>query len=261
MAELSPEARALLAAAAGADDATPEQRARADAAARIALALHGVTDLPPLDPPAGHGALNRVPATTAKLGTAASWKLAVGAGMLIAAGLLGTRALHSPSQTAPRSTAVQLPVATAAGARAQTAVPADRPAPRSTVGLRAGRVQVEPPAHATQPTQAPQATRALAGGRAAPTLQAEVAMIASANGLIRAQHFAEARRVLARHARRFPRGALREERAALLVLTACQTGSREQALRAMQRFLRTAPQSVLAQRVRAACTTAPEPAW
>jgi hypothetical protein len=63
---------------------------------------------------------------------------------------------------------------------------------------------------------------------------------------------------LATHARRFPRGALREERIALGLLALCGTGQREQARRAIHRFMRTAPRSVVAQRVRAACDAQPE---
>src|SRR5262245_60542934 len=90
MSELSPNARRWLDAARDADDPTPEQRARADAAARLALAMHGLTDLPPLQrqpthPQAGAGA---------KLGSTLSWKLALSAAALLAAGLYGADAVR-----------------------------------------------------------------------------------------------------------------------------------------------------------------------
>ena len=277
MAELSPDARALLAAAAGADDPTPEQRARADAAARIALALHGATDLPPLEPP--HAAVTANAAqsgATAKLGAAASsWKLAAGAALLIAAGLLGMRALdsdplppraasaparatsvHPRSQASPavtgdereRSAPAQAGAAehsrVAPSQVATSQVAGSRPARSESVASAAGAHTVERVVSTAQP---------------APTLQAEVALIAAANTLIRGQRFAEAERVLATHERRFAHGTLREERAALVVLVRCATGPRERGLRAMQHFLRTSPQSVLARRVRAACAAEREP--
>jgi hypothetical protein len=258
MAELSPRARALLAAAAGADDPTPEQRSRADAAARSALALHGATDLPPLDPPHAHGAANSASAAT-KLGTAASgWKLALAAAAVIAAGLLGTRALQPRPQhaqhPAQRSELPEQP-AQRPGATPGTAVPPDHPltSPRASAAPLEPAVPRGSAAPQARAIDARRPSRSHTLAQAAPTLEAEVALIASANGLIRAQRFAEAERVLATHARRYPRGALREERAALAVLALCETGPRERALRAMQRFLRTSPQSVLAQRVRTAC--------
>ncbi|HMI90619.1 MAG TPA: hypothetical protein VK509_04610 [Polyangiales bacterium] len=267
MAELSPEARALLAAAAGADDPTPEQRSRADAAARLALALHGATDLPPLDPARTHGgAANGANGAsganaTAKLGTAASgWKLALGAAALIAAALLGTRAPQPRPQPAQQyAKRIELPEpqpAAQAIAQAETAVPADQPKTQRSTSAIPARLQAEA---STRSADARAPARARPAAQATPTLQAEVELIASANGLIRARRFAEAEDVLATHARRHPHGALREERAALAVLVLCETGSHERALGAMQRFLRSAPQSVLAQRVRAACEALPGP--
>jgi hypothetical protein len=248
MAELSAAARALLEAARSADDPTPEQRARADAAARSALALHGVTDLPPLDPPPADSAAHAANAGTAKLGAALSWKLGLGAVALLAAGFFTLRPAQPAAAPAPRP-AVAAPAPAPAATQAPTAVPADPSVPRSAT-------VVDPPRRETRRQTRP-STLAHAGSvsppPAAPTLQAEVTLIASANALIRAERFAEAGRVLAAHARRYPRGALREERDALAVLALCNLGSREQARRALQRFLRSAPQSVVAQRVRTAC--------
>ena len=84
-------------------------------------------------------------------------------------------------------------------------------------------------------------------------VDAELRLIAQADAELRAEHFDAALSTLALHARSFPKGALRDERAALRVLSLCGKQPGPEALRERERFLRTAPQSVLTARVNAAC--------
>ena len=85
------------------------------------------------------------------------------------------------------------------------------------------------------------------------SIDAEVQLIAEADAQIRAERFEAALHTLASHARRFPNGALREERDALRVLSLCGIGPSERALRERKRFMQTASESVLTARVSAAC--------
>jgi hypothetical protein len=269
MSELSPEARALLAAAANADDPTPEARARADAAARIALAMHGATDIPPLAPPRAHAAVEAPPPRGAlQLGASSGWKLAAGAIAVATAGLLGAIALRPPAPPRSAPPAAEAPAAEAPAPGPTSRVAAGEPRAASVTARRRFAAAARPPAAEAVPAVRAAAPRSQPAPRSAAArvmasrtgaahehagLQAEVALIASANALIRDERWGDAERALSDHARRFPRGALREERGALALIALCARAPGERAERAAKRFLRGAPQSVLVQRVRAAC--------
>jgi len=60
-------------------------------------------------------------------------------------------------------------------------------------------------------------------------------------------------RMLAEYDRAYPAGSLHEERAAIAAIATCQVDPGPQARARAQAFLREAPRSLLANRVRAAC--------
>jgi hypothetical protein len=240
--KLPPHARTFLAALERSDDPTPEQRARADASVRGALSQRGLHDLRPLAPlqPAAPSATSGV-SLGLKLGLLALSLL--GAAAVVAVFELG-RAPAAPARTSE---------APARETRAH------RPAPEAeTETLRASEPRPSP-----KPRASVVATRANAPARAARTalgdeaLQRELRLVAAANELIRQGRFADTLKLLDRSEREVPSAALREERAALRILAACGLSPDERSLRARERFLQSAPQAVLAARVREACEPRP----
>ena len=255
MDRLSPTAQALLDAARATDDPTPEQRARGESAVRAALSLYGVTDLPPLSPPleqaASAAASRTVLATRSKL----ALKSALAAALVMTASWIGLRERAATPRAAPPATApAAVPESTA-----PSAVEAHSPAAgvgRSTeedtfadpqpVPAARGTAQLAPHARASKPAAADD------------ELAREVRLIARAHALEQAGRFDEALRVLDAHERRFPHGALSDERSALRVLSLCGRGPSERGSLERQRFLREAPNSVLWARVKAACASTPD---
>jgi hypothetical protein len=120
-----------------------------------------------------------------------------------------------------------------------------------------------PAAEAEPVVVRPPRPHALPGARsqlARPDLEAEMQLIAQADAELRQGRYPGALHALTEHARRFPRGVLREERAALRVLTLCGQDPGPRAQRERERFLAGAPASVLAARVQTACTEREVPA-
>jgi hypothetical protein len=240
---LSPEARALIEAGRAADEPSPEARVRGDAAVRVALAMQGMTDLPPLEPPAGivpSTTVSTTVSTTAGSGVGVKLALGASAAALVTASLF---AVYAPARAPAPAPARPAKVATSTEA-AQQPISLDDVVRVSERERQ--REQVAP----VQPR-----TRARAARRGPLAIDAEVRLIAAADDLVRAQRFEDALRVLDGHARRFPRGALREERRALGLLALCGATPGPRARQRSAEFLRSAPRSVLASRVRAACTS------
>jgi hypothetical protein len=268
MVKLSPDAQTLIDAARNAHDPTPEARARGDAAVRVALAMHGVTDLPPLDPAAlsataQAGSSAATPAVSGGLGL----KVALGASAaaILTASLFAAYApARSPASggTAPAlrggassspPSSVSSPIAASLSIAAPRTPPVTRREPTAAPADRTGAAETE---------RTPARRRWLARGaprtaRATPQVTVaiadEVRLISAANGHVLAGRYQEALRILDWHTQRFPRGALREERSALRVLSLCGRAADVRAQRERARFLRNSPQSVLTERVRAAC--------
>jgi hypothetical protein len=243
MTELSKRAQSLIDAARSADDATPEARTRGDAAVRVALAMHGLTDLPPLEPPRLSAPAPEATISAKVAHTGVGLKIGLGAALLSAT-LVAVFA--RPGTTAPKR-AASTPAPQAAArvpAEPVAALPAVvLPGPRSTAELEHDETPVRLHRHAGRKP-----------ATSSDALEAEVRLLSAANGLVRTQRFAAALRVLDEHARRFPRGALREERKALRVLSLCGADAYDvRARRERERFLRRAPSSVLIERVRAVC--------
>jgi hypothetical protein len=244
MDKLPPDAQRLLDAARDAVDPLPAERARADAALRSALAAHGVADLPPLDAPPA--------AQTAASGSAS----AAGTGLKLGLAAVAVTTLTMLAiQVLPQPDAPPRPPAPARADRPQVWAPA----PLGPAEVASEPQQAEPSAELERdpaPTRLPPRASSRTQAVADDALQGEVRLIAEANGHLQGRRFEQALRVLEEHARRYPEGALRAERAALRVLSLCADGPSPQALRERERFLRAAPRSLLAARVRDACTVA-----
>ncbi|WP_438010685.1 hypothetical protein WME89_19760 [Sorangium sp. So ce321] len=106
--------------------------------------------------------------------------------------------------------------------------------------------------------RAPSAASASASP-AGSTLPGELALLRGAQGALRAGDAGRALALLEDHAAEFRDGALREERRAARVFALCALGRIDESRAEAARFLRDAPRSPLAERVRAACTRAAAP--
>lgn len=117
-----------------------------------------------------------------------------------------------------------------------------------------------PPAPAPGPLPAPgDGVRTTDGVVAAPRastsrgLKEELDLLREAQEDLHAGRPSQALERLAEHARKFPRGALWEEREASRVLALCQLGNVAAAHAQAERFIRRAPDSPFVERVRDAC--------
>ncbi|XXX72570.1 hypothetical protein WMF30_33465 [Sorangium sp. So ce134] len=91
------------------------------------------------------------------------------------------------------------------------------------------------------------------------TLPGELALLRSAQGALRAGDAGRALALLEEHTAEYREGALREERRAARVFALCALGRIDESRAEAVRFLRDAPRSPLAERVRAACTRTAAP--
>jgi len=86
-----------------------------------------------------------------------------------------------------------------------------------------------------------------------PSIEEETSLLLTSQGALREGDAARALALLDDHARRFPNGALAEERDASRVLALCALGRTVEAKTAGQTFLAAHPRSPAAARVRASC--------
>jgi hypothetical protein len=117
------------------------------------------------------------------------------------------------------------------------------------VALAVAEAAAEAPAPATAP-----AKRRIARPRAeeaSSPLAEELALLSTAQSALRAGNPSESLRIAAEHARRFPRGSMRDERLGIEALSRCALG--EPGAEAAAQFLRETSGSPLAPAVRKAC--------
>jgi hypothetical protein len=151
---------------------------------------------------------------------------------LCVAGALWRKSPPSPeARPAPPAITATLPVS-APPPSAATPAPPPEPVAVSLDSL--------PSAAAPLPTTAP---RAVPSAASEDDLAAEVALLQAAQKAQRAGAPAEALAALAQHARRFPRGALREERMTLQVRAQCDSGNVAAARATMDELAKSAPGS------------------
>ena len=103
------------------------------------------------------------------------------------------------------------------------------------------------------PISAPATVKTAAPSRTMPSLDPELAMLRQAQEDLRAGLPAQALRRLAEYDRHFAKGTLDEERDAIEAIATCQIHLDPAAQARAARFLRRAPESPLAERVRGAC--------
>jgi hypothetical protein len=239
MNDLSFEAKALIARAREADGPGPERRARVKRA--LAAALVGTS--------ASLGTVGTVAAATAAgksaltAGSVAMW-LGIGAalGTVASAPALVVRLTRSePSAhvAAPSAPAPRIVEAPAAPARP---APANAPAPI-----------VEAPSAPVLPRAEAPASASSVPSAAPPSLADETRVLEAAQRELASGRPASALSLLDEHAKRFPAGALGEERTAARVLSLCALGRSEEARRMATAFLEGSPRSPLIPRLRGSC--------
>jgi hypothetical protein len=123
----------------------------------------------------------------------------------------------------------------------------------ATTAMNESAVAPEPAAAVVPVVKSAAATRP--GPR---SLDPELAMLRLAQDDLRAGLPAQALRRLAEYDRRFPKGTLDQERRAIQAIAMCQAQPGPSAQAQAERFLRHAPESPLAERVRAACKKSDE---
>jgi hypothetical protein len=248
MSGLGPEASALLEAARNGDEPTQVDagRVRAAIATRLAAGL-------------GAGAAGLGAAAAAR-----SWAMPLvrsGAMLPVAMALvvaidLSPRfaAQHGagPATDASQNVA-PAPVAAPAESASRPSVAASPPAP-ATSSLEALTTPAQPGAREhSAPVAVSTSASSPRSVSATRDVAAEVRLLVEAHRAIDNGDATRALVLLAEHARRYPKGALGEERDAARVRALCALGRSAEAREATERFLRTSPQSPLAGPLRASC--------
>ena len=272
MSELSREARSALDAGLRDDGPSDEQRARVKARLLVALG----TGAAALGGSAAAAEAASVAATGATV--AAAEGLAVGSlliwfgagaaagvgvsGVVVAARYVATpHAAVSMSARPPSAPSVvpqpDLPVH---GAPVSTSA-ADGEAADETPSVRAPAPSVVAPSAVTalpvaNPPSAPNPPPVASAAPVASTLSEEAALLERAQRALAANAPSAALAVLSEHERRFPAGALREERQAAKVLAFCALGRVAEARTLARAFVSTAPGSVLVPRLERSCVGA-----
>ncbi len=244
MTGLGPESKAVLDAARQGDDPTEADRERVRAAIASRLAAGAA---------AGLGLATAARSSTAALRAGLAAKALVGVALVCAIGASAVMlARTSPSPAAPA-------VGVAAPPPAPIAPPALAPTDTSD-GWNGSRGPATPGGLHPTARVAPVAASAAASARSAPAtadVAAEVRLLGEAHTAMRGGQAEQALVLLDEHARRYPKGALGEERDAARVAALCALGRTSEAREATDRFLRSAPRSPLAGPVRASCGATP----
>lgn len=277
--ELPRQARAVLDAAAAADDPSAADRARIDATFGATLRAYGIaaplaarpTGIPPDASTSGGAAAGK----SAAAGYAAKLVLAIAGTGAVAAGLsqipYGTTSrpsaptvqvaaatisahpaaivAHGPSTIEATQSAGALgKSASSQGAAGEPNREAHRPGFAATPRTRISPMRVAP-SSASSAVQGAGTPRTSAED----SLPAEVTLLQRANHAVRLGQYDRALRLLDAHAAHFENGILREERRGLHVLALCGLGQTASGQNERARFLRDFPRSVLADKVRSAC--------
>jgi len=248
MSDLSPEGRALFRSARA--ELEPNAGDRARVAQQIALhvgvgavAVLGSASIASASGAVQAGAASAVPSTALAI-------IAKGLGLGLLIGITVPTSYWLVDD-AVRARAVTHSPMVVRAAVAPTARRAVQPEPAASMPPVAAPNQPEKPANIAPAlaNAAPPAESSLAAG----TVGEEARLLSAANAARVQGNASRALVLLLQHERRFPSGVLSEERSAELVVTFCQLGRITEARQEAERFLRTAPQSALAPRVRASC--------
>jgi hypothetical protein len=253
MTGLGPDSNALLEAARNGDEPTHADRDRVRAAIELRLALGAG---------AGLGAATAAKSAAAAAPAGLLAKAMVTAGIVCAVGVITWRVARTPPRDAAHTMSLATPIAPApieAPAHVTEALNGapDVPAPAPSIsGQRRGLLS-SAQALPIQGAVAAPSTRSVA---ATGDVAAEVRLLDQAHTAMRAGDAERALDLLEDHGRRYPRGALGEERDAARIAALCALGRTAEARDATDRFLRAAPQSPQAGPLRASCGGSPAPA-
>ncbi len=146
-----------------------------------------------------------------------------------------------------------------------TAAPAPSPSRPHRSGKSPGPLPAPAPAPAPPPSSAPSSSSApapapspsSAPGETTSSLAEETRLLERAQAALKRGEPQTAIEILRASERKFPRGVLQEERAALGVIALCETEQTDAGRRAAAAFVRRHPGSGLTSRVRNACKTTP----
>ena len=243
MNELDQDARAFLASARGAHDAPDGAKDRVRAGLAVALSAS-----------AGAGAalpraIARGPWLTAVKIASAVAIVGTGAGVLF--GL--TRAQPARDASPPPSP----PSVALAPSPAPMPTPSLPRVPAVTVAAEPvlASSPLPPPLPLPKPDAKPAVGSGSGGGGSGGSVAAEVAILRRVSAALRSGDPKSALAAVGEHARRFPNGALAEERDMERVVALCALGRRDEAARATERFERAYPASAHEARIRAACAS------
>jgi hypothetical protein len=232
---MDPLAREILDSARHAHDPTQQDRIRVKAklAARI-------------------GAGAAVGAASGKvLGSGGAWVIKVVLPLLLVAGVGGYAYLHRGG-TEGRTSVAEPPATVTPIAIPEPAQSSESPAPAEAASASASPAPDES-ASAAPPPPLPPPAPARSSHPAASDLEAEMAMLATAQAAIQRGDYATALAKLDEHQRTFPNGVLGEERTAARVVALCGAGRQAEARSLGAAFLARHPSSPLAPRVRSSC--------
>ncbi len=250
MDELSPNARALLSAASGSDDPTPEDRARVRHGVLLRVGAVGI----------GTAAFaSRAAQAKGLLGAFGS---KVGAALLVVLG--GTAATYVALRPKAEPTVIAAPAARAARpVTRELPKPVQAPEPPQDTlsieelpALEQSRPQKRVALRAQAPTETEAKEAPVAPVQRSPgpdSFDQERQLLQSADTALRDGMTGQAVSLLAEHAARFPQGMLSGEREGLRLVARCQSGGSQSAKQAAEAFVARAPKSPISRRVRAAC--------
>lgn len=250
MSELGREAKALVEAASGGDEPSDENRARVRAAIGAKLVAAAAAGAILASAKGSAAAGSAVPVGLKAL-TLVSLALVTAAGVGTAMYVRSTPAIEAAPPAAVRTTTSD-PASPAAPAPALM----DSELPEAVLppAERAATEKRRPmPPPSAMPARAPVRVRA-----ATASVEAEMGFIGEAREALRSGEGARALLLLDEHARRYPAGALGEERDAMRVASLCALGRVAEARAAAGQFLRTFSESPQAARVRASCASDPD---
>jgi hypothetical protein len=243
MNDLGPEARSIVEAARSADVPTHEDRARIKHGVLLRVAVLGAAST------AASGAAAMSVAT--KIALTVLTVVALGGGSVSLWAWKGRTAAPPIHATLPKRAAVASEApAVVTEARATAPEPEAQPDIQLDIRRRevARGVSRRPELNGSPESEG---TKASAPGL--DSLDQELAVLRQAQEDLRAGLPAQALRRLAEYDRHFGKGALEEERRAVAAIALCQANPGPAAQAQAERFLRTAPESPLAERVRSAC--------
>jgi len=242
MSDLTEGGKALVRAGRNADRPSEADRERVLAALRARLGDAAVLGAGAAEAPLATGGPRAASSKLLKWG----W---VGPAVLVAAGALWfvPRSGHTGEKTAPVPSAKEPSVAAPSAPTLGSAPELAAASPSTAVAAVASAPAVASDA-ASRPVDAQKPTSRPRDG-----LTEEVALLSRAETELHAGRPAKALVALAEHQRKFPRGALAEERTAARIQALCALGRTDEANAQLRQLLHISPNSALEERARQAC--------